>query len=168
MTLSQRIPSIALSVRQPWAWAIIHAGKPVENRSKLAITKGGMRHGHIAIHASKGMTRDEYEDARDFMATIGVRCPRPDELVRGAIIGHVRCTGYTNKSESPWFFGPWALELENPIACRPVPAIGQLGYFVWDELGQVAEPLPWMISWPERAVRTHEPRPKAIEQGLLI
>jgi len=43
MTLSDRLPSIALSVRQPWAWAIIHAGKPVENRSKLAIAAAAMK-----------------------------------------------------------------------------------------------------------------------------
>ncbi len=27
-------PMLALSIRQPWAWAIIHAGKDVENRSE--------------------------------------------------------------------------------------------------------------------------------------
>ncbi len=26
-------PMLALSIRQPWAWAVIHAGKDVENRS---------------------------------------------------------------------------------------------------------------------------------------
>ena len=36
-------PSVALSVRQPWAWAIIHGGKDVENRTKYAITLGGMK-----------------------------------------------------------------------------------------------------------------------------
>lgn len=27
------LPRKALSVRQPWAWAIIFGGKPIENRS---------------------------------------------------------------------------------------------------------------------------------------
>src|SRR5260370_1114928 len=42
----------ALSVRQPWAWAIAAAGKDVENRS----WKSGYR-GLIAIHAA--MTRED-------------------------------------------------------------------------------------------------------------
>lgn len=32
------LPELALSVRQPWAWAIIHAGKDIENRSWQDIT----------------------------------------------------------------------------------------------------------------------------------
>lgn len=38
----------AITVRQPWAWAIAHAGKDIENRS------GNTRYrGPIAIHAGK-------------------------------------------------------------------------------------------------------------------
>lgn len=36
------IPRLALSVRQPWPWAILHAGKDIENRSWQAV--GGGRH----------------------------------------------------------------------------------------------------------------------------
>lgn len=61
------LPAYAISVRQPWAWAIVHAGKPGENRAKRAITLGGMdQHCQLAIHASTGMTRDEYDGARAF------------------------------------------------------------------------------------------------------
>jgi len=67
------IPSIALSVRQPWAWAIIHAGKDIENRSWHAVDRGTMRRGRIAIHAAKGLTQQEYRDAADYMLAIGVR-----------------------------------------------------------------------------------------------
>jgi hypothetical protein len=31
------LPRLAISVRQPWAWAIIHGGKPLENRTAGAI-----------------------------------------------------------------------------------------------------------------------------------
>jgi len=61
------LPMIALSVRQPWAWAIIHAGKDIENRSWQAVNHGLRQRGRIAIHAAKGMTRDEYEDAANFI-----------------------------------------------------------------------------------------------------
>lgn len=45
-----------LTVRQPWAWAIIHAGKTVENRqSNIA----GSYRGPVAIHAAKAYS-DEW------------------------------------------------------------------------------------------------------------
>ena len=46
----------ALTVKQPWAWAIIHGGKDVENRSWMPnLGPRGMR---IAIHAGKGWDKD--------------------------------------------------------------------------------------------------------------
>lgn len=45
----------ALSIRQPWAWLILHAGKDIENRTWQTYQRGW-----FAIHASKGMTRREY------------------------------------------------------------------------------------------------------------
>jgi hypothetical protein len=66
----------AIAVRQPFAWAIIHAGKDVENRRasarRLFESAVGER---VLIHASKGMTAAEYENAAAFMASIGIRCP---------------------------------------------------------------------------------------------
>lgn len=44
-----------LTVRQPWAWAIVHGGKDVENRTRNIA--GGYR-GPIAIHAAIGRTAD--------------------------------------------------------------------------------------------------------------
>lgn len=49
------LPTIALSVRQPWAWAIIYAGKDIENRSWQAVNRGLKQRGRVAIHAAKGM-----------------------------------------------------------------------------------------------------------------
>lgn len=145
------IPEIALSVRQPWAWAIVHGGKDVENRVKRAITMGGMKPGRIAVHAAKGMTRDEYDGAARFMAKLGLDVPRPDELRRGGIIGTVTVTGHVKESDSPWFFGPWALTLEDASECRHVACSGALGYFRWqpDVEAEFDAPKPWMIAWPE-------------------
>lgn len=162
------LPAYAISVRQPWAWAIIHAGKPVENRVKRAITLGGMdRHRHLAIHAAAGMTRDEYEDARGFMATLGVTCPRPEELVRGAIIGSVTVDGITKESDSPWFFGPWALLLSDPRPHEPLPCSGQLGSFLWGQrrTEAIRDPLPWMTAWPHRSTRAAV---EAFKEGLRL
>lgn len=149
------IPVAALSVRQPWAWAIIYGGKDIENRTAVAINKGSMRCQRIAIHASKGMTRGEYWDAHHFMLGIGVDCPPPDQLRRGGMIGSVDVIDIVAKSSSPWFFGPRGLVLANPKACDFVPAVGQLGYFRWKEADAsiVPEPARWMlpdVSPPER------------------
>lgn len=45
----------ALSIRQPWAWLILWAGKDIENRSRRFHFRG-----RFLIHASAGMTRNEY------------------------------------------------------------------------------------------------------------
>lgn len=144
MTDLPLLPPRALSVRQPWAWAIIHAGKDIENRGHVAITRGGMRPGQIAIHASKGMTRDEYAEAYYFMHSIGVTCPAPGALIRGGIIGSVRVTAIVSNSMSKWWFGPRGLVLTEAFACEPRPAVGALGYFDWKESGELEQPLPWM------------------------
>lgn len=51
---------IALSIRQPWAWHILNSGKDIENRDWPTRFRG-----RVLIHASKGMTRAEYEDGQD-------------------------------------------------------------------------------------------------------
>lgn len=140
------LPALALSVRQPWAWAIIHAGKDIENRS-WTNRNAGLRHrGLTAIHASKGMTRYEYEDAQEFMASIGVTCPPARDLLRGGIIGTVRVVDVVTRSTSQWFFGPKGLVLQSPQPCSFVPAVGALGFFNWSPglPGDAPGPASWM------------------------
>ena len=49
-------PMLALSIRQPWAWAIIHAGKDVENRSENMARRAEPLIGQIIlIHAGKSL-----------------------------------------------------------------------------------------------------------------
>lgn len=143
------IPTLALSVRQPWAWAIIHAGKDIENRGVTFERKRGYAglKRRIAIHASSGMTRKEYLEAADFMATLKIQCPNPADLVRGAIVGSVQIVDVTRRHRSPWFFGPLGLVLvaAEPLA-DPIPCKGQLGYFGWQPSGgEVTPPANWMM-----------------------
>jgi hypothetical protein len=146
---------MAISVRQPWAWAIVHAGKDVENRSKAAIYKGGMSAAigtRIAVHAAKGMTRTEYDIAAAMIRKIAGDCPQAHELARGGIVGTVHVTGVTSHHKvqiSRWFFGPWALKLAEAEPCSFVGATGALGLFRWQPNG--AEPDPparWMLPRP--------------------
>jgi len=142
------LPSIALAVRQPWAWAIIHGGKDIENRNSHSVSLGGMKPGRIAILASRGMTRAEYEEAVEFMEGLGVACPHPADLLRGGIVGEVRVTGIVRESDSPWFFGPRGLVLADAKPCAFVAAIGELGYFQWRRHDAGApSSLPWMVKY---------------------
>ena len=142
------IPELALSVRQPWAWAIIHAGKHLENRSWGSFNHALKRQrGPICIHASSGMTRHEYEDARDFMLKFGVTCPAPADLVRGGIIGTAVIVDWVRTSHSFWFMGPGALSLREMTPIDPIPCSGALGYFKWRESGELTAPAKWMVQY---------------------
>lgn len=160
-------PHLALSVRQPWAWAIIHAGKDVENRSWQAVNHGLKQRGRIAIHAAKGLTRDEYEDVAAFMRSIGVICPPAAELARGGIVGSVEVVDVVRHSDSPWFFGPRGLVLRDPRPCAFVPAAGALGYFAWQPVDGSAVPAParWMLPQPPRLAPPERPHE---QQGTLL
>jgi hypothetical protein len=120
----------AISIWQPWAWAVVHAGKDVENRSETAIRAYRPAVGcHVYIHASKGMTRVEYERAAEFMASIGVRCPAPDEFQFGGVIGSVLVVDVVERHRSRWFHGPFALALADPRPEPFMPVRGQVGLF---------------------------------------
>lgn len=155
--LDDNLPPLALSVRQPWAWAIIHADKDIENRTWQAVNHGLSRRGRIAIHAAKGMTRDEYEEGREFIDSRGYTCPAPAALFRGGIIGSVEVVDVVSESDSPWFFGPRGLLLREPKACRFIPAVGALGYFRWqpgDYATIVPKPAAWMVWKPPKLEKT--------------
>lgn len=145
--MTPHLPPLALSVRQPWAWAIIHGGKVIENRSHGAIRSGGMDCRRIAIHAATGIRRKEYDWAVWRMAQDGVTVPHPRDLVRGGIIGAVDVVDIVTSSDSPWFGGPCGLVLAAPASCTPIPAKGALGYFRWEESGTLSAPSPWMMAY---------------------
>jgi len=109
----------ALSIQQPWAWAILHAGKPVENRSWNTSVRG-----IIAIHAGKKYDRDGHEWIQDeFDIAI------PTILPVGGIVGTVVIHRVATEHASPWFFGPYGFVLENPKEITFIPMRGQLGFF---------------------------------------
>lgn len=147
------LPRFALSVRQPWAWAIIHAGKDIENRSWQSNHPSLPERGPLCIHAAQGMTQEEYANAARFMASIDVTCPPPADLWRGGIIGTVEFWTVTRKHPSPWFFGPLGLVMEKPAPCAFVPAKGELGIFAWKpcDAGEVPAPARWMLPKPQPA-----------------
>lgn len=126
----------ALSIRQPWAWAILHAGKDVENRDWQERNPGRRFRGRFLIHASGGMTRAEYEDFLSFAHHVSLARPLPllalpsfQSLLRGGIVGSATIDDLVTESDSPWFCGPVALRLSNVMATPFVPCKGALGFF---------------------------------------
>ena len=108
----------ALTIRQPWAWAIIYAGNNIENRSWNTHLRGT-----IAIHA--GLSRD-----RDAKLPRGIKLPSEEELVRGAIIGVADIVEAVDHHQSKWFSGPFGFVLTNPRALpRPIPCKGRLSFW---------------------------------------
>lgn len=125
----------ALSIRQPWAWAIANAGKDVENRN------WNMNHrGTLAIHASKSMTMAEYHEFNHFFYNqLGDKyhnhftspaLPNFDSLVRGAVIAIVTAVDCVTSHHSPWFCGPYGLIIKKKVILPdPIHCKGQLGFF---------------------------------------
>ena len=141
------LPPLALSVRQPWAWAIVAGYKPIENRSWGSIRAGRMDCRRICIHAAKGLKEDEFRWGFWRLQKHGVQCPNPIELPRSAIIGVVDVVEIVEESESEWFGGPCGLVLANARAIDPIPAPGALGYFEWTAGGTLAPPAKWMTTF---------------------
>lgn len=120
-----------LSIRQPWAWLICHAGKDIENRGWPTTIRG-----RVLIHASKGMTREEYAEAFDVLDCIDlvgkIAIPAFGELPRGGIVGEMQIVDCVSSHVSPWFFGPFGFVLRNARPLPFVPLKGALGFFHTD------------------------------------
>lgn len=119
----------ALSIRQPWAWLILHGGKDIENRTWTTKFRG-----RVLLHAAKGMTREEYEIANELAWEINPRIVLPafDELKRGGIIGSVEIVDCVTESGSPWFYDGHGFVLRDPQPLPFVPLKGRLGFFEVD------------------------------------
>lgn len=110
---------LALTGYFPWYWAILFAGKDIENRkwrTQVRVT--------IAIHTSKTTPAKEDLIARSFIKRVaGVDVPDP---VNGAIIGVVDIVDCISEApllfqpgtDSPWLFGKYGYVLCNP---KPLP-----------------------------------------------
>lgn len=127
------LPRMALSIRQPWAWAIINAGKDIENRDWSTKFRGP-----VCIHAAKGMTQGEFDSFVDLSRVMfreglwkGDFIPERKALSRGGIVGVCDIVDCVNASESPWFFGRYGFVLKNARPVEFIPVKGALGFFDW-------------------------------------
>ncbi|WP_432263311.1 ASCH domain-containing protein [Cupriavidus sp. TMH.W2] len=142
----------ALSMRQPWVWLIARpdltdpiARAAAEARGEIKdIENRTWKHSHrgrTLIHASKGMTKAEYEDVQDFLydlhshAGLGdamIQLPPREELERGGVVGVadiVDCVHF-EMGASPWHMeGQWGFHIVNSRPLTFVPCKGALGFF---------------------------------------
>lgn len=114
----------ALSIKQPWAWLIIHGGKDIENR-----TWHTKHRGRFLVHASKGMKRIDYAWVKRYAAERDVAIPSFEDLERGGIIGSVELVDSVATSDSPWYMGEKGFVLRDPEPLPFRPCKGQLQFF---------------------------------------
>lgn len=146
----------ALSIKQPWSWYILNAGKPVENRG----TRWSYR-GPVLIHVGAGLTKDEYRAWRDAGERMRsdpeprAKLPEYSELKRGGYVGIVRITGCTEhpiydrdpaQNFSGWRYGSdatgptYGYDLADARALPFVPAKGALGIYSVEPLRTPGHP----------------------------
>lgn len=134
----------AITVKQPWAWAIAAGHKLVENRSQ-----GTRYRGLLLIHAGKGWSARGADDPR----IAGVRTPGPwRDLAYGSVLAVARLVDSHPDAGCcrPWGESEYSeaggrvrtvvhhLVLEDVRALeQPVPARGALG--LWRPPGDVLE-----------------------------
>ena len=114
----------AISIRQPWAWLIVNGHKDIENRSWKTFLRGT-----VLVHASKGMTRDDYATAHAHADDQGITLPAFEELERGGIVGQATITDCVDQDASPWFFGEYGFVLKDAKPLPFQPYKGALGFF---------------------------------------
>jgi hypothetical protein len=112
----------AITVKHPWAWAIVNGVKKIENRSRPTIHRGP-----LLIHA--GLSKSDLGQEGDRMPGL----PAYDQLVYGAIIGVVDvvdCVTVDKVAGEPFAEGPWCWLLANARSLpTPFPCRGFLGFW---------------------------------------
>jgi hypothetical protein len=150
-------------MRQPWVWAVLEAGKRIENRRR------NITHyrGPILLHAAKVCTSEELREGFDWMGAAGVVdhsvwAPLL-EMPRGGIVGRARivevipphCAESLARASARAFgadprwwmrdcFGYVLADVE-PLPFVPWP--GALGIFHVPDDYATATPPPGRIAW---------------------
>ncbi len=169
----------ALSIKQPWAWAITDLDKRVENRSRATKFRG-----HFWLHASAKLDADGLVALAALLDVAEVEV-MPDDFLLGSIVGRaelveciapgsdiVRVTadgmkqGRWRDDGSHW----WILHNVEALP-EPVPAKGMLGFWPVppDVLAKCEEQLDMAKgkTKPKRENKTPEPGGAHAELGYV-
>jgi hypothetical protein len=118
-----------LSIRQPFAWAIIAGHKKYENRGWPTSYRGP-----LLIHAGKAFFDEEYRRVLRRARRDGFTMPDRNAFERGGVIVRVDLVDIvTRDREDPWFRGPYGWRLENPRPLAFRRWMGQRLFEVADE-----------------------------------
>ena len=140
----------ALTVRQPWAWAIARGHKPILNRGQDT----GLR-GEVAVHASLRVDLEAFDDVVIRSANWD---PADPEAAIGGIVAVVSLVDVCTQAQAgrscdcgewalPGNFH-WRLARPRPLAW-PVLTIGQPG--VWELAPRVAAEVARLLPGPPPA-----------------
>ena len=118
----------ALSIRQPWAWLIVHGYKDIENRDWYTSFRG-----RLLVHAGQTLTRRYYEQTcveLDAVGLIPPDMPAYGDMLRGGFVGWTRVVDCVTDHPSRWKQeGSHGFVLRDS---RPIPFVpwkGKLGFF---------------------------------------
>lgn len=117
----------ALTLKQPWLWAMLCVGKDVENRTRpLPQHLVGVP---IALHAGKEV------DLESFNVMVALaRRPLMHDLHPGMILAVAVFGASVTTSKSPWFFGPYGYPVLELTVVEPVAHVGfHRGFWRLDE-----------------------------------
>ncbi len=118
----------AITIHQPWAWAIVQGLKNIENRTCPTKYRG-----KLLIHA--GNSKKSINAGYVFMHRVSshndTEIPLLDELIYGSIIGEVELVDCIRNSDSIWAMeAHWHWILRNAVKYdNPIPCKGQSGLF---------------------------------------
>jgi len=116
----QKSPALCKPGSTPWAWAILHPGKRIENRSWKTAYRGP-----LLIHASRTLLGEDLDELERVARRLRLPMPDPRTLPRQAIVGRAILVDVVEDHGSPWFQGPYGLVLSavEPLA-DPIPMSG--------------------------------------------
>jgi len=129
---------LALSIRQPWAWLIVHGPKRIENRAWPTRYRGP-----FLIHASKWWSRRIVSETLDALRLQGLLAEPAKTLgggpffpieqmavETGGIVGRAVLVDCVTEHRSSWFAGPFGFVLADDVEPLPFrPWRGELGLF---------------------------------------
>ena len=145
----------ALTIREPWATAIVRLGKDIENRSWLP--RSPLIVQRIAIHASVAVGKTARSETYEAFAWIQARFPglgltaadfEALQANAGRIVGTACLDRAVTTSRSPWFFGPVGHAFRDPLAFdKPIgPVRGELGYwFIHPDVAEEVFNAEWAL-----------------------
>lgn len=116
----------ALSIQQPWAWAILYGGKDIENRTWPTHYTGS-----FLVHAGKKFDHEGYRWIYEHQYSLFplIDIPHRDNFPMGGIVGKSNIIDCVSHHTSPFFFGPWGFVLKDSIPLKFISYRGKLGFF---------------------------------------